>query len=122
MFNSLSFWTMVAGLLAFVAKFFLPSFPIGDAEILALILFLLGLFEIVPEFRLRRAVGASVSDLLKSLPFWEMVAGLLSFIVLFYFPTFPLDANGVLGILLFVLALFKIGPELQMRGKLREVR
>jgi hypothetical protein len=123
MLNSLTFWTMVAGLLAFVAKFFLPSFPLGNAEVLSLILFLLGLFGVVPEARLMAArMGVSVADLLKSKAFWEMVAGLVAFVILFYFPTFPLDANGILGILLFILALFGITPELKLRAELRALK
>jgi len=47
------FWTLVAGLLAYVIKLFLPAFPLDEVGILALIVFILGLFNIVPELRSR---------------------------------------------------------------------
>lgn len=112
-FNSLTFWTLLAGILAFVAKFFFPAFPLGSAEVLALVLFFLGLVNVVPQARRQRA---TFGDLLKSMAFWQMIAGFLSFIALYFFPQFPLDSNGVLGIVLFILALFGINPELRLRG------
>ena len=47
------FWTLVAGLIAFVAKNQVPTFPLTEVEILALILFVLNLFGITPELRAR---------------------------------------------------------------------
>jgi hypothetical protein len=44
---------MVAGLLAFVAKAYAPNFPLDEAGILAVILFVLGFFNIYPELRAR---------------------------------------------------------------------
>ena len=41
------------GLLAFVAKFFYPAFPLSEVEILALIIFVLNLFNIKPELKAR---------------------------------------------------------------------
>ena len=66
-FKSLTFWTLVAGLLAFVAKFFLPTFPLDAVQILAAVLFLLGLFGVTPAFR---AQGAMTAGIASSLAFW----------------------------------------------------
>jgi hypothetical protein len=51
--KSIIFWTLIAGLLAFVAKFFYPAFPLSEVEILALIIFVLNLFNIKPELQAR---------------------------------------------------------------------
>ena len=47
------FWGMVAGLVAFVAKAYAPNFPLDEAQILGVILFILGFFGIYPELRAR---------------------------------------------------------------------
>jgi len=112
-YKSLAFWTLLAGALAFVAKFFVPSFPVDTQGILALILFALGLVGVVPQFRIMRA---TFGDLLKSLAFWQIAAGLAWFVAHFYFPAFPLDEVGVLGFIIFILGLFQINPELRLRG------
>lgn len=52
-YKSMIFWTLIAGLLAFVAKFFYPAFPLSEVEILALIIFVLNLFNIKPELQAR---------------------------------------------------------------------
>lgn len=52
-YKSKIFWTLIAGLLAFVAKFFYPAFPLSEVEILALIYFVLNMFKIVPELQER---------------------------------------------------------------------
>lgn len=105
------FWTLVAGILAFVAKFFWPAFPFTNAEILSLILFILGLFKVIPAARARLAA----SSIFLSLDFWKMVVGLISFVILYFVPTFPFDASTILTAVLFILALFDIRPELRLR-------
>jgi len=52
-YKSKVFWTLVAGVLAFVAKFFYPEFPFSEVEILAAIVFVLNMFKIYPELRAR---------------------------------------------------------------------
>lgn len=47
------FWAMVAALLAYVAKLLIPNFPLDEAQILGIVLFVLGLFNIYPELRSR---------------------------------------------------------------------
>lgn len=47
------FWTLVAGLLAFVIKQFAPQFPLDEAQILGIIVFVLGMFNIQPELKAR---------------------------------------------------------------------
>jgi len=51
--KSLRFWTLVAGLLAFIAANYAPSFPFGEDTILQAIVFVLGLLGIVPELKSR---------------------------------------------------------------------
>lgn len=111
-FKSLTFWTLIAGLLAFIAKFFYPAFPLDATGILAIVLFLLGLFGVVPSERGALPAGS----ILTSLAFWEMVVGLIAFVVHQLLPNFPLDTVALLGIVLFILGLFGINPELRARG------
>jgi len=110
MLNSLQFWTLVAGLVAFVAKFFYPNFPVDETQILAALLFLLGLIGVVPQLRTRAVTGY---NLLTSKAFWTLVAGLVSFVVHYYFPTFPLDQAVLLSVIFFVLSAFGVNPELR---------
>lgn len=52
-YKSKIFWTLIAGLIAFVVKFFAPDFPFNEVEILAVIFFVLNSFKIEPELRAR---------------------------------------------------------------------
>lgn len=113
MFQSLTFWTLLAGLLAFVIKFFVPSFPLDDAQLLALIVSLLGLVNIYPQVRVH---GLTAGDLLRSKPFWVLVSGLVGFVIRYFMPSFPLDDLTILALIVFVLGLFNVNPELRARG------
>ena len=120
-FKSLTFWTLVAGLLAFVAKFFFPAFPLDTAGILALMLFVLGLIGVVPAVRAaraRQALSLEAGNIVNSLAFWQLVAGLLYFVVRFFAPSFPMDQGVILGVILFILGWFGVKPELRFRGLL----
>jgi hypothetical protein len=114
MFKSLTFWTLVAGLLAFVAKFFIPSFPLSTDQLLAIIVMLLGLVNVVPQAR--AISGFTFLDLLRSKPFWVLVSGLAYFVAKFFFPTFPLNDEIILALIVFALGLFNITPELRARS------
>lgn len=114
-FNSRAFWVAVVAILVFVARFFNPAFPIDEANLLAAILFVLSLVGIVPQ--LNRKYGATFGDLLASMPFWMLVASLVSFGIHFYFPTFPLDQAILLAVIVFVLNQFGINPTLARLGK-----
>lgn len=117
MINVLQFWVLVAGLIAFVAKFFYPDFPLDEQQILAAVLFLLGLIGVTPQARLAmRSSALGLGDLLKSLAFWTMVVGLAEFVIHYYLPDFPLDQANLLAIVIFVLQQFGINPELRARG------
>lgn len=116
MINTLQFWVLVAGLVAFVAKFFYPAFPFDEQQILAALLFLLGLIGVVPQARLK-AVG--FNDLLHSIAFWTMLVGLAEFVIHYYLPDFPLNQANLLAIVVFVLQQFGINPELRQRGVLK---
>jgi len=118
MLSSLQFWTMIAGLLAFVAKFFYPNFPLDETQILSAVLFLLGLIGVVPTLAARGAI-ADDFPILKSLPFWTLIAGLVGFIVHYFFPEFPFDQTAILAGIVFILNQFGIRPELRARGILK---
>src|SRR3972149_1272408 len=120
MLNSLAFWVLIAGLIAFVAKFFVPSIPFDAEQILAVLLFVLGLFGFYPKvFLAPPSHSLTVVDLFHSLAFWVMVVGLVEFVVHYYFPDFPLEQANLLALVLFVLYQFGITPELRARGLLK---
>jgi len=52
-YKSYIFWTVVAGAIAFVIKYYSPEFPFSEVEILAAIIFVLNLFKIKPELKAR---------------------------------------------------------------------
>ena len=115
-FNSLTFWTLVAGLLAFVARYFYPAFPLDYQSILSIVLFLLGLIGVVPQLRMR---GAFTSDIVHSLAFWQLVAGFLAFVIHFFAPSFPFDQTILLGFILFLLGWFGITPEFRLHAQMK---
>jgi hypothetical protein len=121
-FKSLVFITMLVGLVFFVLKFFLPTFPLDQTQILALVLFLMGLFGIVPEARVRTAMGVTAWDsfkaLISSMSFWTLVAGVLAFALHYYAPTFPISESAILAMIVYILGFFQINPELKARGLL----
>src|SRR5690606_1877678 len=87
-FNSLTFWTLLVGLIAFVINYYSPTFPLGEASILALVLFVLGLIGITPTLQARGARALVSPPIVNSLAFWQMVAGLVAFILYFFAPDF----------------------------------
>ena len=113
-YKSLTFWTLVAGLLAFAARFYFPAFPLDEVSILAAILFVLGLIGVVPTLRAQGM--AAFPPIFNSLAFWQMVAGLVAFVVHFFAPDFPFDDVAIMAVILFVLSYFGITPELRARG------
>lgn len=118
LFQSLTFWTLLVGVIAFAVRWYFPAFPLDEGSILALVLFVLGLIGITPTLR-AQGVRALVSvPIVNSLAFWQMVAGFLVFVIRFFAPDFPLSPEVILGVILFVLGYVGITPELRMRGLL----
>jgi len=116
MINSLQFWTLIAGLAAFVASFFFPNFPFDEAQILAAVLFVLGLIGVTPQVLGPKAMRVTFGDLLKSKAFWTLIAGVAAFILHYYAPDFPMDQAAILALIVFVLNAVGINPELRHRG------
>lgn len=118
MIYKLQFWTLVVGLVAYVAKYLLPDLPLTEADILAGVLFLLGLISVVPTVRgIRNGIhGATISDLFGSLAFWTLVAGLLGFVARFYAPNFPYSDAVILSVIVFFLTRLGINPQLYLMG------
>ena len=52
--KSIQFWTLIAGLLAFIAANYVPNFPLSKEVILQVVVYVLGLVGIVPELKARR--------------------------------------------------------------------
>jgi uncharacterized membrane protein YqjE len=114
--KSLNFWTLLVGLIAFVIKFYQPGFPLSEVNILALVLFALGLIGVVPAFRVKGFRAALAGGIAASLAFWQLVAGFVIFVISYFAPTFPFTTETLLGVILFVLSFFQIKPELQAKG------
>jgi uncharacterized membrane protein YqjE len=117
-FQSLTFWTLVVGLLAFLARWYFPAFPLDEASILAAVLFVLGLIGIYPTLKARGFRALALPPVITSLAFWQLVAGLAAFVIHFFAPDFPFETETILAVILFILAAIGIRPELQVRGLL----
>lgn len=115
-YKSLTFWTLLAGLAAFVARFYVPAFPLSEANILALVLVVLGLIGVVPTLQVRGVRGALASGIITVLAFWQLVAGLVWFVLSYFAPALPFSTETILGVILFILSLFNIRPELRLRA------
>ena len=111
--NSLTFWTLLVGVIAFAIRWYFPTFPLDEISILALVLFFLGLIGVVPQVRAR---GALTGSIVNSLAFWQLVAGLVAFVIHLFAPTFPFDQVAFLSFIIFVLGFFGVKPELRARG------
>lgn len=112
MIKSLTFWTLVAGLVAYVVKYFVPTMPIDATAILTAILFLLSLFGITPTFRLMTAW----TDIFHKKEFWLAVVALAGFVIHYVSPTFPFENDVLFILVVYILGLFGITPELKLRG------
>ena len=112
-YQSLTFWTLIAGLAAFTLRWYFPAFPVDEITILAAILFVLGLIGVVPQLRAQRSLTPPI---INSLAFWQLVAGLVVFALHFFAPSFPFDQAAILAAILFVLGFFGVHPELRVRG------
>jgi len=118
-YQSLQFWTLVAGLAAFTARYFFPEFPLDAVSILALLLFVLGLVGVTPQVRARGLrVSLSTTAVYNSLAFWQLVAGLVFFVLRYFAPSLPLDEPTILAVILFILAALGVVPELRAKGKI----
>lgn len=104
--------TMLVGLVGFVLRFLNPAFPFDNTQILAFVLFVLGLGGIVPTVA-RLGLRATLTDLWHSLAFWTLVAGVVEYLVHSYIPSFPLDQINVLAVILYVLSEVGIIPQLR---------
>lgn len=112
-YKSLMFWTLLVGLLMFVITFYAKNFPLSAENVLALVLFVLGLIGVVPQARAKALPG----DIVHSLAFWQLVAGFVAFVITYFAPTFPFGQDVILGVIVFVLSFFGVKPELRARLK-----
>jgi len=47
------FWTLLAGLIFYVVKLYVPTFPLDETQILGIFVFILACFGVNPELRSR---------------------------------------------------------------------
>ena len=116
-FKSLTFWSLAVGIVAFTAKFFFPTFPFDEVQILSFTLFLLGLAGIYPTAVKKGFMALPLaSGLFSKREFWVMIAGLVSFVILYFNPAFPFGTTEILAAILFILGFFGVNPELRARN------
>lgn len=115
-FQSLTFWTLLVGVIAFVLRWYFPTFPLDEVSILAAVLFVLGLIGITPTLRARGLRATLTPPVINSLAFWQLIAGFVAFVIHFFAPDFPFGAEAILAVILFVLGYIGITPELRARG------
>lgn len=65
-YKSLTFWTLLVGLVLFVVTFYAPTFPLTAQNVLALVLFVLGLIGVYLQFQC-----PSRCDPFSSVPVWD---------------------------------------------------
>lgn len=118
-FKSLTFWTLLVGVVMFAVTYYVPTFPLNSQNVLALVLFVLGLIGVVPTFRIKGVRAALAGGVVNVLAFWQLIAGFVWFCITFFAPTFPLTTDMILGAILFILSYFNIKPELRARGLIR---
>ncbi len=115
--------TALAAIIGMFLREQVPWFPFTDAQILAAMLFLLGLIGVVPQvwimlkYKLKRGLTGT-EGWLKSKALWEMVAGIASIILLAYFPNLPITPAMILAFILFALNQAGINPEIKRLWKL----
>ena len=119
-YQPLQFWTLIAGLAAFTARNYFPEFPLDEAGVLAVLLFVLGLVGVTPQIRSRGLrVSLATTAIYNSLPFWQLAGGLVYFVLTYFAPDLPLDEPTLLAVILFILAALGVVPELRARGLMR---
>ena len=118
-YKSLTFWTLLVGIGMFVVQFYVPAFPLTTVNILALVLFALGLIGVTPTFRVFGFQAAFEGGIVASLAFWQLVAGFVLFVFTYFSPTFPFTNEAIMGIILYILSFFRIKPEFQSSELLR---
>lgn len=115
-YQSLTFWTLLVGVVAFALRWYFPAFPLDNATTLSLVLFFLGLFGIFPTLRAQGFRTLLTPPILSSLAFIQLVAGLVTFVIHFWAPDIPVTVETILSVFIAVLGLFGIYPELRLRG------
>lgn len=116
-YKSLNFWTLLVGVVMFVMTFYVPNFPLSQQNVLALVLFVLGLIGVFPTFMALGFRGALAGGIVNVLAFWQLVAGFVWFVISYFAPAFPFTVETILGVILFILQIFQIKPELLARAK-----
>jgi uncharacterized membrane protein YqjE len=114
-YKSLTFWTLLIGLVMFVVTFYVPAFPLSAGSVSALVLFVLGLIGVYPTLKARGLRSALAGGIVNVLAFWQLVAGFILFVITYFAPAFPFDNTTILSVILFVLSYFGIKPELRAR-------
>ncbi len=115
--------TVVAGLIAFVAKILYPAFPLTTDQIVLIITTLLGLFGVVVQLRnqakIRKLDSNGGNVVLNSKAFWLMVASIVSLVVTSYFPDFPIAQVDVGTVLLWLVTQVGLNPQLRAQGLIK---
>lgn len=115
LFKSLTFYTLLVGVVFFAIRWYFPAFPLTEAQILSLVFFTLGLIGVYPTVKDLGPRAFVTPPILNSLAFIELVAGLAAFVWNTVRPDAPISREMILGVFLTVLALIQIYPELRAR-------
>lgn len=116
--GSKAFWMALIAVVLFVIKFFFPTFPFDAVAIYSVVVFVLSFFGVVPQLRAISRRALTWVDLLNSAPFWMLLVALISYVVHFYFPTFPLDEALLGALVIWLLAQVGINPTVSRVRKL----
>lgn len=114
--KSKAFWTLLVGVVAFAARWYWPTFPLTEGQILSLVFFVLGFFQIYPSLRASGLRAFTSPPIYSSLAFLELVAGLAAFVIQTLQPGSPVTKEMVLMAFALVLGLLGVSVELRERG------
>ena len=111
---SLAFWQALAYVVAALVAWLTP-YKVEAGVLLLVVLAVLKMFNIVPEFRATFGSLFGTPPFFYILAFWQSLAYVVAALVA-YFTPYKLESAVLLGLILAVLKMFFIVPELRARG------
>lgn len=116
--GSKAFWMALIAVVLFVVKFFAPTFPFDAVAIYSVVVFILSFFGVVPQLRAIRRYALGWSDLFSSAAFWMLLVALISYVIHYYLPTFPITEADLGILVIWILTQVGVNPTVARVKKL----
>lgn len=111
---SLAFWQALVYVVAALVAWLTP-YKLEAAVLLALVLAVLKLFNVVPEFKAIHGSLWETPPFFYVLAFWQSLAYVVAALVA-YFTPYKVESGVLLVLVLAILKMFNIVPELRAKG------